>query len=394
MTISVGVFFGGASVEHEVSIISAMQAINNFDRIKYDVFPVYISKDWKMYIGNSLSEIRAYRDIPSLLKKSLRVTAVREKGRVLLMRYPIKKFRSNIVRTIDVAFPVGHGTSMEDGVLQGYLKSLSLPFVGCDVTASAVGMDKYITKVLLRDAGLPVLDCHKVPARSFFKDKAQVIKEILDKFKFPVVVKPLNLGSSVGISVGNDESELKDGLEGAFYYTNTALVEPAVQNLKEINCAVLGDSEFAMSSECEEPILSQDVLGYDDKYSGGAKDGGAKGMVSAKRKLPADITQEQRDKIRSFAGRAFQALGCCGVARVDFLLDGRSGEIWVNELNTIPGSLSFYLWEAVGMPYKELLDMIIELALKRERDETGVVHSFDTNILSNFSDTGAKGLKR
>lgn len=393
MTISVGVFFGGGSVEHEVSVISALQALHNFDRTKYDAFPVYISKDWRMYVGDSLSEIREYRDIPSLLKKSVRVTAVRENGRVLFTRYPVKKFGSSVVRSIDVAFPVGHGTSMEDGVLQGYLRSLYLPFAGCDVTASAVGMDKYITKVLLRDAGLPVLDCHKITARAFFKDKAQAIKDISLALKFPVVVKPVNLGSSVGISAANNESELKDGLEGVFYYTNTALVEPAVQNLREINCAALGDSESVMASECEEPILSHAVLGYDDKYSGGSKDEGSKGMAGAKRKLPADITQAQRDAIRDLAVRAFQALGCCGAARVDFLMDGLTGDIFINELNTIPGSLSFYLWEAVGIQYKELLDMMIEIALKRERDEAGVTHSFDTNLLSDFSG-GVKGLKR
>ncbi|GHV43936.1 D-alanine--D-alanine ligase [Synergistales bacterium] len=393
MTISVGVFFGGGSVEHEVSIISALQALHNFDRIKYDAFPVYISKDWKMYVGDSLSEIGAYRDIPALLKKSVRVMAVRENERVLLTRYPMKKFRSSVVRALDVAFPVGHGTSMEDGVLQGYLRSLSIPFAGCDVTASAVGMDKYITKVLLRDAGLPVLMGRKVSARAFFKDKGQTIRDIADALKFPVVIKPNNLGSSVGISVGNNELELKDGLEGAFYYTNTALVEPAVQNLREINCAALGDSESVTASECEEPISSHAVLDYDDKYLGGAKAEGAKGMASAKRKLPADITQAQRDNIRALAVKAFQALGCYGVARVDFLMDGESGEIWVNELNTVPGSLAFYLWEAVGMPYKELLDMMIEIALKRERDEAGVARSFDTNILSDFRG-GVKGLKR
>ncbi|GHS94567.1 D-alanine--D-alanine ligase [Synergistales bacterium] len=392
MTISVGVFFGGGSVEHEVSIISALQALHNFDRTKYDAFPIYVSKDWKMYLGDLLSKITSYRDMPSLLKKSVRVTAVMENARVLLTRYPMKKFGSSVVRALDVAFPIGHGTTMEDGVLQGYLRSLSVPFVGCDVTASAVGMDKYITKVLLRDAGLPVLDCRKIPASAFFRDKTQVIDDILGVFKFPVVVKPLNLGSSVGISWVNDASELKEGLEEVFYYTNTALAEPAVQNLREINCAVLGDSESVEASECEEPLLGHAVLGYDDKYSGGVKDGGAKGMASAKRKLPADITPSQRDKIRSLAGRAFQALDCRGAARVDFLMDGVSGEIYVNELNTIPGSLSFYLWEAVGMPYKELLDRMIELALKRERDEAGVTRSFDTNILSNFSE-GAKGLK-
>jgi len=219
----------------------------------------------------------------------------------------------------------------------------------------------------------------------------KILREIENEFPFPLIVKPFNLGSSIGIKKALNTAELKEALEYAFLYTDNALVGQVVQNLREINCSVLGDQESHIVSECEEPIGVDAILSYNDKYISGGK---AKGMSAAKRKLPADISAETRDEVRRIAGAAFQALRCCGVARVDFLMDESSGRIWVNELNTIPGSLSFYLWEPMGLSYGELLDRLVVLALKRERENAAVTYSFDTNILTNFSPEGAKGLKR
>jgi D-alanine-D-alanine ligase len=391
--IKIGVFFGGRSVEHEVSIISAIQAINAFDRSKYNVVPVYCTKDGDMYVGDGVGKIESYRDIPALLKKSQRVICVRDNGRFLLLKYPIKRFGSPVHCDVDVAFPIVHGTNVEDGALQGFFRTMSVPFVGCDVTASAVGMDKYIQKTILRDNGVPVLDCRRIFIKSYFKDPDGVIGDIEKAMPYPVIVKPNNLGSSIGIKKASGPLELKDAFEYAFLYTDMALVEIAVSNMKEINCAVLGDQESAIASECEEPIGADEILSYSDKYAAGCKEG-SKGMSSAKRKLPADIPPEVRDAVRDLAKRAFLALRCNGVARVDLLMDAKSGELWVNEINTIPGSLSFYLWEAEGVSYRELLDRLISLALKRERDNESVSYSFDTNILSNFAAGGLKAAKR
>ena len=397
MGLKVGVFFGGRSVEHEVSVISALQAVHSFDRTKYDVVPVYITKDGYMYAGDDIGKIEEYKDIPSLLKKSIRVTGVRDNDRFYLARYPMKRFglfNNSVYSEIDVAFPIVHGTNVEDGALQGYFKTMLVPFVGSDVTASALGMDKYAAKAVMKDNGIPVLNCKRVLMKPFFKNTKAVIKEIEDEFSYPVVVKPLNLGSSVGITKALDAAELEEGLETAFQYANTALVERAVQNLREINCAVLGDVDSAVASECEEPISANEVLDYSDKYVAGGKTGG-KGMSAAKRIFPADIPTKTRDKIKDLALKTFQALGCCGVARVDFLTDSVSGEIWVNEINTIPGSLSFYLWGPSGLSYTQLLDRLIELALKRERENSALSYSFDINLLAGFAPAGLKnGTKR
>jgi D-alanine-D-alanine ligase len=393
MGIRVGVFFGGRSVEHEISIISAIQAINALDKTKYDIIPVYITREDALYTGPDIGRIEAYRNIPELLKKSQRVLCVPRGGVCDLLKYPFKRFGNPRCASLDISFPITHGTNVEDGGLQGFLKTLSIPFVGCDITASAVGMDKYIQKTVLKDNGIPVLDCRRVFVKTYFKDPRSTLAEIEGALPYPVIVKPLNLGSSIGIGKAGTTGELQSALEYTFQFTNTALVEKAVVNLKEINCAVLGDEEAAEASECEEPQSSGAILSYHDKYVSGPKGTATKGMSGAKRKLPADISKEQRETIRELAKKTFQALGCHGVVRVDFLLDTEANQIWVNEINTIPGSLSFYLWEPLGIPYRELLDRLIALAFKRARENEDLSYSYETDILSNFISRGVKGVK-
>ena len=215
----------------------------------------------------------------------------------------------------------------------------------------------------------------------------KIISTIEETFSYPVIVKPVNLGSSVGISKANNRDELAESLDLAFQFATTVLVEKAITNLREINCAVLGDIYEAEASECEEPLNATDILSYEDKYmAGGSKSsGGSKGMASLARKIPADITLEQREYIRKLAVKAFQAIGGNGVARIDFMIDTTDNTIYLNEINTIPGSLSFYLWEPIGLPYSHLLDKMIKLALKRAREEAEIVYSFDTNVLGNCS---------
>ncbi|MDR1744277.1 MAG: D-alanine--D-alanine ligase, partial [Planctomycetota bacterium] len=322
MGIRLGVFFGGRSVEHEVSIISAMQAIRAFDKTRYDITPIYIDKTGDMHAGTGLDAIENYRDIPALLARSRRVTLVRDSGRFFLQRHPAKRFSFEKGTELDFAFPVVHGTTVEDGDLQGWFKTIGIPFAGCDVTASALGMDKYHMKAAFRESGIPVLDGMRIRNRRFFEDPDAAVKTIEAFSPYPVIVKPVNLGSSVGIRKASSAEELRDALEYAFIFANAALIERAVVDLREINCAVLGDEDEAVPSECEEPITADAILSYADKYGSGGKSGsGAKGMSSAKRKLPADIPPDTRRTIQDLAVRAFQTLGCNGVARVDFLLD-------------------------------------------------------------------------
>jgi len=392
MKTKVAMMFGGKSVEHEVSVISGIQAILSMDTDKYDVIPVYITKNNEMYVGDDIGKIECYKDIDGLLKRSQRVIMINEGEKVSLVSYPLKKFGKNTEIDIDIAFPVVHGTNVEDGAFQGYLKTLGIPFVGCDVTASAVGMDKYIMKMVLKENGVPVLDA-KVYTLSDYAQMETLLDNVEKTFGYPVIVKPVNLGSSVGISVAKDRLELSNSVDDAFRYASKILVEHAITNLREINCSVLGDENEAEASECEEPLHTKDILSYEDKYVSNAKGGGAKGMASVSRKIPADLTPEKREEVRELAVRSFKALGCNGVSRIDFMIDEDTGKLYFNEINTIPGSLSFYLWEPVGVPYKELLDRMIQLSLKRVRTEESLTFTFDTNILNTASFGGSKGSK-
>jgi len=388
----VAMLFGGKSVEHEVSVISGIQAIMNMDMEKYEVIPVYMTKNNEMYIGENIGKIESYKDIDGLLAQSQRVIMLNEDGKVRLVQYPMKKLGKNLSVDIDVAFPVVHGTNVEDGAFQGYLKTMGIPFVGCDVTASAVGMDKFIMKTVLKEANVPVLDA-KVYTLSDYAQMDALLDNVETTFGYPVIVKPVNLGSSVGISVAKSRVELANSIDDAFKYATKVLVEHAISKLREINCSVLGDENEAEASECEEPLHTKDILSYEDKYVSNAKSGGSKGMASVSRKIPAELSPEKREEVRELAVRSFKALGCNGVSRIDFMIDEENGQLYFNEINTIPGSLAFYLWEPVGVPYKQLLDRMIQLALKRQRTEENLTFTFDTNILNSASFGGAKGSK-
>jgi len=398
MKLKLAVLFGGKSVEHEISVITALQAVAALDTEKYDVLPVYLTKDNAFYIGPAVGQLEAYRDIDALVKKSQQVIPAKLGNRAVLLRHPAKAFGNNVLAELDCVFPIVHGTNAEDGTLQGLLRLLAVPFVGCDVTASALGMDKYAQKCVFRDAGIPVLDCVILRASAYDLDPEEALARI-EQFGYPVIVKPVNLGSSVGITRADDREALQTALELAFQFSARVLVEPAVQNLREINCSVLGNADEARASVCEEPLNADEILSYENKYMGGGKSksgtkassgGGSKGMASLDRKIPAEISVELAERIQGLAIEAFQALDCNGVARIDFLMDGQTGEVWLNEINTIPGSLSFYLWEPSGLPYPQLLDEMIKLAFARARTQEDLLFSFDTNVLANAQLGGAK----
>lgn len=401
MKIKLAVLFGGKSVEHEISIISAVQAMRYINRDKYEVIPVYITKANEMYYSEDMVNIEEFSNLKALLKKSRRVTFSVENGRTMLVKTQTKAFEKKLVSEIDLAFPIVHGTNCEDGTLHGYLKMMNLPLVGCDITASAIGMDKYYMKTVFKDNGIPVLDCKCFTAKDYDTSPEGVAKAIEEAIGYPVIVKPVNLGSSVGISKAANRDELEEALQNAFNFAGKILAERAVENLKEVNCSVLGDVDDAEASECEEPVNSDKILSYEDKYTSGGKGGakggakgGSKGMASLKRKIPADITPEQRDTIRKMAVDAFKCLGCNGIVRIDFMIEQSTGEIYLNEINTIPGSLSFYLWEPLGVKYTELLDRMIQIALKRNREQAEISYAFDTNVLEGIHfGGGAKGSK-
>jgi D-alanine-D-alanine ligase len=409
MKIQIGIFFGGKSVEHEVSVITAAQAAAAMDADKYDIIPIYITKDNEMYTGPDLFSTDHFRDIPALLARSQRVTLFREKGKVYLMRYPAKMFQKPFVAQLDLAFPLVHGTNGEDGSLQGYFQLHGLPYVGSDVGASAGGMDKWVSKCLLQSEGLPVLPGHCFHSAEYFADTDAVVHRLEGLFGYPMMVKPVNLGSSVGINPAHSAEGLQRAIELASSFAERIMVESMLTDMREINCAVMGDMEQTMASACEEPLSTGEILSYQDKYMpdgdsskshspeplGGKKVGasplaGGKGVGATLRKLPAELADEEEAEIKGLAQKAFLALNCCGLARVDFLLDKRDGTVYINEVNTIPGSLAFYLWTAAGKSFRQLTDDLVQLALKRSRMEERLIWSNEVNILAGIPEN-AKG---
>lgn len=380
MKTNIGVFFGGCSTEHEISVISASQAMSAIDRSVYDVTPVYITKQGHWYTGEALFDVSNYRDIPSLLEKCTEVYMEPVRDDYNLYTRKKKLFGSNVYTTLDVAIPVLHGAYGEDGTFEGILDAIAIPYAGCNVLASANGMDKITMKMILQACDVPVVDYVWFTDKQWFAQKDALIAKIEKELDYPVIVKPANLGSSVGIGRAKDRTQLIDRINDAERYSTRIIVEHMIENLHEVNCSVLGDCDDYKTSVCEEPIKSGEILSYEDKYMGGTK--GAKGMQASQKRIPADLPVEVSDRIRFLAGETFRVLSCHGVSRVDVIIDADNGNIYVNEINTIPGSLSFYLWEATGLPFDKLMDTLVKLALKRKREQSKKTISYDQNIFA------------
>lgn len=380
MKTNIGVFFGGCSTEHEISVISASQAMSAIDRSVYDVTPVYITKQGHWYTGDALFDVSNYRDIPSLLEKCTEVYMEPVRDDYNLYTRKKKLFGSNVYTTLDVAIPVLHGAYGEDGTFEGILDAIAIPYAGCNVLASANGMDKITMKMILQASDVPVVDYVWFTDKQWFAQKDALIAKIEKELGYPVIVKPANLGSSVGIGRAKDRTQLIDRINDAERYSTRIIVEHMIENLHEVNCSVLGDCDDYKTSVCEEPIKSGEILSYEDKYMGGTK--GAKGMQASQKRIPADLPVEVSDRIRFLAGETFRVLSCHGVSRVDVIIDADNGNIYVNEINTIPGSLSFYLWEATGLPFDKLMDTLVKLALKRKREQSKKTISYDQNIFA------------
>ncbi len=406
--LNVGIVFGGVSPEHEVSVITAMQVAAALDNNKYRPFPVYIGKDGHWYTGDNLFNIEVYKDLDTLMLISQQVHLQSgEKGNVeLVSNVPKGWFGQQLQRVdLDILFLALHGGEGENGSVQGLCELYDVPYTGSGVIGSALGMDKVFSKIVCRDQGIPV-----VPFLAFREIQwADHEEECLDRCEaelgYPVVVKPARLGSSIGISKASDRTELDASIEEAFRYDEKIIVEHAVQNLREINCSILGDADEAIASVLEQPLTGEELLTYQEKYMrGGGGDGskasGAKGgdgsagsgMASLDRIIPAPVTDEQTNALQKLAVRIFQMFECAGLARIDFMVNDETGQIYFNEINTIPGSFSFYLWEPSGVPFEELTNRLIEIARKQNKQKGQRIRSYDVNLLS-LQGSGAKGIK-
>ena len=394
MRIKVGVIFGGETVEHEVSIITALQAIEHINQDKYEIIPIYISKDRIWYTGAMLKEIDVYKDFNEL-KRYAKQVVLTKIGDKFYLQNTRGLFRRNIT-DIDIAFPIVHGNNVEDGSLQGYLDSVGIPYVGSKVLGSALGQDKVVMKQVFKDMGLPIVD-YTWFFDSEYADDTENIFARVKKLGYPVVVKPATLGSSIGITYVNKESDLAEAIEEAMKYDVKIIVEKAINNLVEVNCSVLGNYSYQETSVIEEVTSDDEILTYQDKYAGGSKGklkGGSKGMASASRIIPARISKELEKEIKETSVKAFKALNLGGVCRIDYLIDKKANKYYINEPNTIPGSLAFYLWEPMGKKYEDLLDEMITTSIKDYKKRSKKIYSFESNILSNLGVKGLKGIKK
>lgn len=391
----VGMIFGGRSVEHEVSVLTAHQAIAALPRDKYTPVPIYISKAGQWFTGDALLDLKNFSDLEKLqaLAEPIIFSADATQPGLLARRTGERKGifggrgpAEQLIEPLDVAFPLLHGSHGEDGTLQGLLELADLPYVGCNVEAAAIGMDKQMTKVVLRAAGVPVLpDCTLSRVR-WQREPDAVVAEIEAAFPYPVFVKPVTLGSSIGVSSAEDATALRFAIDVAATYDSRVMVEPAQQEIVEINCAVLGNDVEARASTCERPI-SAGTLSYEEKYLKGSKSDGMKG---ARRIIPADISDELTERIQQSALQAFRAIGAAGVSRVDFLARPDENIFYVNEINTLPGSLAFYLWEPSGVPFPELLTTMIGYAQARYREKRRSTFTFTSSLLSGNPLLGVK----
>lgn len=392
MKTNIGVFFGGRSTEHEISVLTACQAMAAIDPDRYNVIPVYITKQGQWYTGEALKDTKNYRNTATLLSQCQEVFMRPVFGDYNL--YPVKGkglFGNNTkpVEHLDVVIPALHGSNGEDGIFEGVLETIGIPYAGCNTHSSANGMDKITMKMILASDGIPVVDYVWFTDKRWIARRDELTARIEKELGYPVIVKPSNLGSSVGIGRASNREELNECVADASRYSSRIIVEKMVQELQEINCSVLGDADEYRTSVLEEPIKSGDILSYDDKYMGGTKD--SMGMHASKKRIPAELPKEETERIRFLAGETFRVLGCHGVSRVDVMIDGKTRDIYVNEINTIPGSLSFYLWEATGLSFTKLMDELVKLAFKRKRDQDSKTVSYDANIFAMGG--GLKGTK-
>ena len=395
MKTNVAVFFGGRSVEHEISVLSALQAINAMDESKYNIIPVYISKQGRWFTGANLLDIQNYKDLKKLEEGATEVFMRPEYGDYNLYEAKatgLLKKSNKIVSELHVALPVLHGTNGEDGIFEGVLETIGIPFAGCNTFSSANGMDKITMKMILRSEGIPVVDYVWFTDKQWIADRESIISKVESELGYPVIVKPANLGSSVGIGKATDRESLIEKIDNAEKFSARIIVEHCIEKLKEINCSVLGDCDDHQSSVCEEPIKTGDFLSYEDKYMGGSKTDA--GMQSSDKRIPAQIPEETSERIRKMAADTFRVLSCHGVSRIDVMIDEADNNIYVNEINTIPGSLSFYLWEATGISFTKLMDTLVQLALKRKRETDRKTFTYDKNIFALGGGTkGTKGGK-
>jgi D-alanine-D-alanine ligase len=384
---TVGVIFGSRSVEHDVSVVTAQQVIQALNPAKYEVVPIYITRTGNWITGPLLSDIKSFRaaNIEELMgvKETVISPVVQHHG---MITPPISGLiGKNVLKRLDVVFPTVHGTHGEDGTLQGLFELADIPYVGCGVLASAIANDKITTKSVLRDNGIPVLDFVTLRRQDWLTNRDTALAKIESKLTYPLFIKPAMLGSSIGVSRANDQKAAIAAIDVALNFDRRVIVESALVGAIEINCAVLGNLE-PRPSTLEKPISFQEFLTYEDKYMRGST-----GMKGAEREIPAPISDELTTRIKQITVDAFKAIDGRGTARIDFLV--KDNDAYISEINTMPGSLALYLWQAEGMSPSQVVDELIKLAHEAAAEKRRTMFDYKTGLIDQAAARGLKGVK-
>ena len=361
---TIGVIFGGRSVEHDVSIVTAQQVMRALDEVGHQVIPVYIDRAGNFYRGAALRELASFEKEEWRQKKDVERVLLSPQPRQhgLIIEPLAGRFRASRVQRLDVVFPTLHGTHGEDGTLQGLLELAEIPYVGCGVLASAVANDKGMTKAVLREAGIPVLDDVRLNREEWLQDPEMVLARVMEELQYPLIIKPARTGSSIGIGFAEDEVSLRSAVEIAIAFDHRVLIEERLTDCLEINCAVMGDGKDGRASYLEQPLSYEEFLSYEEKYLRGSE-----GMKSAERIIPAPISAETTESIQQATREAFRAIDGRGIARMDFLLQRDESAFFLNEINTMPGSLAFYLWQEEGLTPTMVCEQLLAIAFTCSR---------------------------
>lgn len=376
--INVAVVFGGKSVEHDISIITGVQTINSLDKNKFNVVPIYVSKEGIWYTSNNFFNIKNFSSQIKQSKDCFDITLCKD-GFI----YKKKGKKLVFYNKISFVYFATHGGSGENGSLQGYIEALNIPYSCCDVLSSAICMNKLKTKNIL--TGLDIKTTKHVSVfKNNFTGKFNDIFENIKELNYPLIVKPCSLGSSIGINYCKNKTQLKNAITFAFMFDDCVLIEQAVENLREFNIAVMGNSIKQEVSDIEEVFSTKDFLTFENKY---LNDNSAKGMENTDRLIPANIPLNIKNLIVDYALRAFKNLNCKGIVRIDFLFDNKTNLLYLNEINTIPGSLANYLWKSSNYSFKDILQKLYFYGIEQYELNQKKIINFSTTVLSKFDNT-------
>lgn len=385
--INLAVLYGSRSVEHDVSIISAVQLMKHVDAQKYNVVPVYISQQGLWYTGDKLLDMAFYTRFDAAAVTQVWMEATKGSRTLWRMEKGLLGEKRRAAADIDVAIPVFHGMHGEDGTVQGLLELVDLPYSGPGVMGAALGMDKIAMRMAFKGAGIPSLDAVWFERGEYQSDADGVCARAEAAIEYPMFVKPANLGSSIGISRADDRAGLMEAIDIALHFDRRVIVETGLADNTEINCAAIGYGADVETSMCEQPLTSKEMLDFEDKYIGAGK---TKGMQNMTRLIPAPIDEETTARIQEYTRQAYRLLDCRGVVRVDFIIDNTTGQLYLNEINTIPGSMAFYLWTPMGVSYAALIDRMVDCAMRSYADKHKNEHAFQSQILQNVRLDGGK----